>query len=690
MRLISFTCFLLVGFSIFSQDYRATSYSINKLKTITQFKPQSPFAESIQNLEMPNPDGNSTKSYLLQQKIKSKAYYKHYKKKYESLSEKSVMYPQVGDSLIPTRWINGIEYPLYGGIPSDNTLAISNDGVVLMSMNSIIYAYDMNADTSIFEEQQIGLNSFVDGIAGSFYYDPKLAYDPEEDRFVLALLKDNTPNKSQVIMCFSSSNDPRDPWYVYSLPGNPLDNNRWTDFPTISITHDHVYFTANLIVPGEPWQTGFDGSIIWEMDKFEAYAGDTSMQAILYDSITYQGNYIRNLHLITGAEGNVDKQFLLSNRNFDIENDTIFFLGIENGGLEIQPLITDTPYGVPPNARQVDTDTSDATQGLQTNDARVLGGILIDDEIQFVGNTIDPSTGFCGVYHGVVSDVYNSPSVTGRIIGDSIKDFGYPNIAWSGNEPCDREVIIAFNHSSFTDFPGNSTLFCNNDRQYSPVLELKKGLNFVNRLAGGYERWGDYYGLQRKYNSELIYSFGYLAMQNNGNSGFLAELKSPDSTKINISIEVTDYSFCAIELTASGDQGEAPYEFSWNDQGFSSNPVFNGACVNDTLLCVVRDARGCTDSLSYIVPPSPISEGNIYPNPTNDQVAIQFELAEQSMVRLDIYDNNGRLVKQLSTLPAKKGLNEYNFSMSPLAQGVYTVVIIVNNEVLQQDKIVKQ
>jgi hypothetical protein len=47
-------------------------------------------------------------------------------------------------------------------------------------------------------------------------------------------------------------------------------------------------------------------------------------------------------------------------------------------------------------------------------------------------------------------------------------------------------------------------------------------------------------------------------------------------------------------------------------------------------------------------------------------------------------------VKELKTLPAKKGLNEYVFSMSPLSRGVYSILLISNEQVLQQEKIVKQ
>ena len=690
MRFTLFLCFFLLSYSIIGQDFRKTIFTINKSKTISEFKEQSPFLESINNLEMPLPGGNSAKSHLLRQKQKSKEYFSTQIKGFQPSYLKSISQPIVGDSFIPTRWYGGTEYPVPAGIPSDNTLAISNGGILMLSMNSRVWAYDMNTDTTLFEDQMISLKNFVDGFSTSNYYDPKLAYDPIEDRFVLALLKDNDPVESEIIMCFSSTNDPRDPWFIYNLPGNPLNNNRWTDFPTISITNDKIYFTGNLIVPGEPWQTGFDGSIIWEMDKSKAFSGDMTMQATLYDNITYEGKYLRNLHLITGAKGNADKQFLLSNRNFDIQNDTIFFLEIDNGTLNISPLISDMSYGVPPNARQTDTDVSDATSGLQTNDGRVLGGILIDDEIQFVSNTIDPTTGFCGVYHGLISNLYNSPALTARIIGDAEKDFGYPNIAWSGNEECDREVIIGFNHSSFTDFPGNSTIYCSNDRNYSTVLEIKAGANFANRLNGSYERWGDYYGLQRKYNTGEIYSFGYLVLPNNRNTGFMAQLFSPDTSRIRLKINVIDYSICNIVLEAAPIGGLAPFEYAWNNNDYSSDNQFRGACTNDTIQCVVKDARGCFDTLNYVVPLNNNSSGNVYPNPTSDQVAIQFEIDQPQIIYIEIYDASGRLVKKLETLPAKKGLNEYTFSMDPLANGVYSVVLISDEEVLQNSKIIKQ
>lgn len=653
------------------------------------------FQAELINLEAPSPNGDSYRSFLMRQKIASKTYFQNQSiPRNVEENNRNVPQPIIDDEgFIPTRRLtNGAVQTLIAGIPSDNTCAISKDGIVLIGVNSHIYAYDTKTNEAVFETHSIPLNEVYSSVPslGSFY-DPKVLYDPENDRFILTFLRGNTPTSSRVIMCFSSSNNPADPWHVYELPGNPLDNNRWTDFPCLSITEDKVYYTANLIIPNVSWQEGFDGSIIWEMDKQAAYAGATDIQATLYHDIKFNNRFIRNLHPVNGADGIADELILLSNRNFDVINDTIFFLRMVNGNLDIQALKTNLPYGVPPNARQSDTDISDPTMGLQTNDARVLAAILFDDELQFVANSINPATGFSAIYHGTItwSDGYE---ITGALITDEIKDFAYPNIAWSGNENCDREVIINFLYSAPTVFPGSAVIYMDNDRNYSEVKIIKEGENIVDRLPGGYERWGDYTGLQRRFeNPGAVYSFTYHVLNNMRNIGFGVEIHSPDSSALVVNLELTDSpGICGKYVIANVQGGVAPYTYFWNGSNQPGNSIFGTFCLNETISCTVMDARGCVKNASFTGDVE-IPGGNltIYPNPVSEQFTALFQLETKALVEANLYDSAGNLIKELLIKEAASGINQLSFTTESLAQGVYYVVIFANGKKIHQDKIVK-
>lgn len=659
-----------------------------------QFK-NNDFGAQLLNLEMPSPNGTSYRSFLMQQKILAKTYWESNKTEItRSYEDRNTAQPIInGDGFIPTRMLtNGSIQTLIAGIPSDNTCAISKDGIMLVGVNSHIYAYNTHTGEPVFESHNITLTAMFSSTPtfGSFY-DPKVIYDPERDRFILTFLKDSSPSTSKIIMCFSSTNNPSDPWYVYELPGNPLDNNRWTDFPCLSITNDKVYYTANLIIPNVSWQIGFDGSVIWEMDKDSAFAGANDINATLYYDIKFEDRFVRNLHPVNGANGTANELVCLSNRNFDITNDTIFYVHLVDGEINVQALKTNVNYGVPPNARQSDTNTDDPTMGLQTNDARPLGAIMFDDEIQFVSNTVNPNTGYSAIYHGRIT-WSDGLAVTGNIISDDLQDFAYPNIAWSGNETCDREVIINFLYSAPNIFPGAAAVYVDNNRNSSDVLVIKTGENIVDRLPGGYERWGDYTGLQRKFDaSGDVYSFTYHALSDKRNTGFGVALSSPDSAKIVATLNLANpLQVCDNYVTVSVSGALPPLQFIWNDGEATSSTEFGPFCVNEEITCTVLDGRGCSETVKFNAAFNPPSgEIVIFPNPAPDYVIALFQVSGTPIIKANLYDNAGNLVAELLEQLGTNGLNQLIFSMETLAQGSYHLIIFADGEKIHQEKVLK-
>ncbi len=698
--LLSFLVLLLVATGSFAQTtYIQKKAAARKTNVFSPRTAKSSYNALLKNLEAPDPNGEGYKSFIMRQKITSRRLYPVKKSPTSHKKSSSVPQPIVGKGTgMYSVLFNGTVLQYSGGIPNDNTMAISNDDVLIAGVNNAIWAYDVKDDTTIFSNHLISLQNMANGSLNHNYYDPKIIYDEKADRFILVFLRDNNPFNSQIVVCFSSSNNPSDPWYVYTLPGNPLNNNRWTDYPAISITDEELFITGNLIVPGVSWQVGFDGSIIWQLNKNDGYSNQDSVSSKFYSDIRHNGRLIRNLHTVTGINGTAPRQFLLSNRNFDITNDTIFVLEV-NGTLDepsTELLInvgkTNVPYGVPPNGRQADTDLSDPTKGLQTNDARVLGGITNGDWIQFVSTTVNPATGLAAVYHGHISNPGTvDPEIKGTIIDDDSLDLAYPNLAFTGNDECDSEVIIAFDFTSPNDFPGIGAVYYSNDSSYSELVRIKNGDNYTDRHSDSYERWGDYFGIQRVYDEPgVVWTAGYYGTFNNRNATWINKLTSPDTNRLNIQWDESgEFIYCLGQLKAEASGGIPPYTYIFNGDTVNSGTLI-GLCKSDTIDLTVIDKRGCLFQDTIVVKGTDRgSSAGTFPNPFNRYVAFQFTLERNSTVKAYIFDIKGQLVDQIIETNARAGLNELFFDLLPLSQGTYILQVLAGDEVILSEKIIK-
>ncbi len=517
-----------------------------------------------------------------------------------------------------------------GGTPNDNTLAISNGNYLISSINSSINVYDLNIDSLV---MSVSMNSFASAVQGisTHQYDPKLVYDPIEDRFILVFLAGSESSNTDIIIGFSSTNNPLDSWNLYTLPGNPLNDTSWFDYPAINLTQNELFLTGNLLSDSGSWQVSFKQSIVWQIDKQKGYHG-LPLQTRLWSDINYQGSRLRNIHPVNGGDFIPEKDiYLLNTRNFDPQNDTIFLLHITGTQYEaetemtIKAVLTNRAYGMPPDARQ------NGTHKLATNDARVLGAFLQNDKIQFVSNTIDTNYGSAAVYHGFITGYNtNNPVCNGNIISDSIIDFGYPNLSFSGKNHDEDQAIITFEFSGKSDtlYPGFCGIFYEGENKYSNITKLKGGSCIINIIAG-VDRWGDYSGSQRKYNEPgKVWVSGTFSVQ----EGFY----KTNATWI----------------------GELYSSF---EKSTPTPPTFDKKIV-------------------------------IYPNPTSDFVHFNFEINEATVVQFILSDVSGRISDSFYTARLPKGRNLITFPIGHLSKGYY-VIKMINKEtqkVLFTEKIVVQ
>ncbi|GIV34698.1 MAG: hypothetical protein KatS3mg031_2233 [Chitinophagales bacterium] len=584
------------------------------------------FRPNLIHLEMPSPGGNSYHAFLQTQK-----------QQLTSLAPKTgggtVILGEADSPLILEGFPGN---PFDGSVPTDNHLAISNSGMLVSVANSTLFFYDTENSITL---DTIALEDFFDTLGlPANKYDPRVLYDPKADRFIVVCLSGSEDSTSHIVLAFSQTSNPVGIWNMYKLEGNPLGNSTWSDFPMVAITDEELFITVNLLANDtintpDSWKYLFQQSVIWQINKRNGYDGQP-LQNRFYHDIQYNNAPVRNLCPIQGATTTAGPNiYLLSNRNFAIQNDTFFILEITNllhhpqTQLTLRISTADIPYGLPPDGKER------SNRILLTNDARVLDGFIENQKIHFVQNTRNPDTMRAAIYHGVISNLSmgTGPVIRGAVIGSESLDFAYPAISFSGQSPADEEAIITFNHTSVDSFAGVSAVFYNGTG-YSERVTLKAGEDFVAILPGLRQRWGDYSGSQRKYNEPgKVWISGFYGIrlgtglnQVRTNATWIAALASPDTL--------------------------------------------------NTFMAQVKKHR-------YAV--------TTYPIPFEKDFSVEFELPEAKVLDISLYNDEGRLIKTFIRDKVNSGKNKFSFSPQPLSAGTYFLQIRDNSRIILSEKIIK-
>lgn len=615
IKIVSLSVFILLVTSVNAQT-KSTRFSIPKSATVIVADIKEDWNPVIQNIEAPAPDGKSEKQKL--NAIKDSLSLVYPKKHVAQTSKNRMPAP-------PAPFLGqNLQGNLYNSsVPNDNDIAISDGNKIISVQNSTVFKYDIGTWTSL---GYVSLSSFAAVLANTnVKYDPKVIYDPLQDKFILVFLNGFTDLTSSITVAFSTTNDPNGAWNMYELPGNPFNNGLWTDYPMLAMTDQEVFITGNLLYPDSSWQTGFNETVIWQVNKNSGYTG-TTLNALVHNNITCVGKPVRNLCPVKGGLDTYgpDMNFL-SNRNLDPSNDTVFIvnlndtIGAPGQTITVTPLISPISYYMAPPALQPGT-----AGALETNDSRILGAFIENDKIQYVHNCLDTASGNCAVYHGIINDVSSSPFITANIISDSILEIGYPNISYAGSGTTDHTAIINFDHTALTVFPGVSALTSDGLGNYSPMTTIKAGVSFFSVLSGN-ERWGDYSGSQRKYNqSGRVWVNGMWATASKKNNTWIAEL---------------------------------------------------------SLSSLAGVAEQSNNSMNELA---------LYPNPTTELMNVSITIEKSDVLKFEVLDITGKLVKVLLQDKVKAGKNNFSFSTTPLANGIYFLKITSATKEILTEKFVKQ
>jgi hypothetical protein len=498
--------------------------------------------------------------------------------------------------------------------PNDNDMAISDSGRMISVVNTNIYVRNITTGSITPQKSLAAFTAPTNSLHQEF--DPKVMYDPLKDRFVLVCLVGFVDTTSKIIVGFSQTNNPAGAWNLYTLPGDPLNVGLWSDYPMISMTEKELFLSVNYLYNDSTWQAGFVETLVWQMKKDSGYVG-LPINSTLHHNIKYNNKPIRNLCPVRGGSHlYTPNMYFVSNRNLANQNDTVFLvnitdtIGAPTQTIAVKFMTASVPYYFPPSGRQTNT-----ANVLATNDCRNLGAFYENNKIQYVHNTMHPTNTLSTIYYGVIDNPSAAnPTVTGYYIQNDTVDFAYPNISYAGNSSTDNTSIISFDHSSPKIFGGVSAIRADALGDFSPILRIQNGVTFVNLLAAGLERWGDYSGSQRRYNNPgEVWMSGYYTY---------------------------NYSFSYPNAHAA-----------WVAQ-ISTGGVFTSVDQKEV-----------------------ISDAKLFPNPAKDIFSVELHLSKPEYLRFELYDAQGKLVAVLLKDWVKVVDNVFSFRTDHLTKGVYILKI---------------
>lgn len=391
-----------------------------------------------------------------------------------------------------------------GWTPPDNDIAVSNAGRIVSVTNSAIFYLNSSGAVTYNASYSTFFSTYISGLSASIF-DPVVAYDSESDRFVMVVLHGNTSTTSQVLVCFSQTNNPADGWNVYSFAGNFKSDGSWFDYPKLAINKEEVWVTGNLFFNSGG---GFNEAIILQIDKTIGYAGG---------SVPYQTYLGTNRFTVTPCRNAFSTQlsqgmFFVSSSSGGSSN---YRLHIVNDDLSGTPTLTNTNVSTTAYSPSGDAAQSGTTRQLDNGDCRILSAYYQSPYVHFV-HMHDVGSGWNGVRY-VRLDVTGASALTRGFGNVGNLDYSYPAITSFSTDPTRHESIITFQASGPSAFPSVRAFTIDNDAAISPSISVKSGTGFV-AIGSGLQRWGDYIGMAKKYNATTREAWCAAAFGNSSNN----------------------------------------------------------------------------------------------------------------------------------------------------------------------------
>lgn len=516
--------------------------------------------------------------------------------------------------------------------PTDNSIAVSNGGIIISCINEGFAVYDTSGNTVL---PNVAWSTFVnDPLLNQAMFDPRVVYDNKHDRFVMCVLHGFSSTTTRLVLAFSKTNNPVDGWYIYKLNGNPFSDSSWSDYPSMGINDDEVFINLNRFgdAPTYNWKETY----LYQVGLQEGYAG-TSLNYGLWNNI-YTPDGDEGITVCPAGDGLGQS---LKNKMYFVHTrpdtgSTVYAYVMNGNLLSSSKSLTCTAYSIPKfevcgNAKQKDPTTG-FLDSLYSGNAWIQNAYSLNGAIHYT-QCADYGLGWCGINYGRI--FLDSNKVSIGSFGQIGTDYSYPAVASFAWHTKELGAVIAYTQSDATMTPQTGIISIDHNMLWSGSQVVKAGDTSVNILyPPAYpvspERWGDYTGICRKYNSQTP----------------------------------------KVWMAGAFGANTPPRMASWG--------TWIAEIITNDPVVPVGIQEATNKSNSY----------KLYPNPAVDMFTLSFDVKHEGRVRIFITDMNGSIVKNLYDDNLPLSSNKVQFNKLMLAKGIYQVVVALPNQEKRSEKLV--
>jgi subtilisin-like proprotein convertase family protein len=345
------------------------------------------------------------------------------------------------------------------------------------------------------------LDSFWAALGVNFTFDPKILYDPFNNRWMFTVVADADLATSSVLIAVSQTSDPTGNWKLYKVDADSA-NTAWADYPSIGFNKNWIVVNVNMFGIGA--SGGFKRSQIYAFNKANLYAfgasalhkrfveacnpGATFCAFTQAPAITYD-NTLNTLYLVESWDGHTQLR--------------IRSITGTTGANPVYSATTAFPTVTSANAWSFNPPNGDdfapqlgSTEKIHTNDDRIQNvvyrnGSLWATHTIFLPNSATPTR--CAVQWWQLSPT-GTIQQRGRIDDATapLTFYAFPSIAVNKNS----DVLIGFSRFSAQQYASANYAFraaadAPNTLRTDAVLKAGSAPYF-KEFGGGRNRWGDY------------------------------------------------------------------------------------------------------------------------------------------------------------------------------------------------------